>query len=144
MHALPAEPDMVLQYLISIGLTSAEGEFRNALVLAQGDEGVPDIRHFVIATVGVAMGRLGFGWPVVMKCILDLRKRTDDQLAQHDAVAVINGEHLITPANTERGIYVYDINTMKELASLGKELTPLITNSVSTAAAWQLVARVWR
>lgn len=107
------EPDAVLKLLIGLSLTVAEADFRGILESVAEEPQAPKVRDLVISTVCVLMSLGKVSWPVTLKAMNSLKNRSDEQLKE-DAVAIVNGSHLVVPY--EDAVQFYDVGTMRQVA----------------------------
>ncbi len=125
------EPDVVLKLLIGINLTTSEAEFRGILESVAEEPDAPKVRDLVIATVGVMMSLGQVSWPVILKALNGLKKRSDEDLRQ-DSVAIVNGSHLVVPF--EERVLFYDIGTMREVP---QPPASFVSTLYSCSAVWE-------
>jgi len=130
------QPDLVLNYLMDLQLAEHEGEFRGVLEnILDGD--AIGIRHMSVATVAVLMSLGGVPWTVVMRVLTRLKKRTDEELME-DAIAIVNGSHIIIPDSDDpRGVSIYDVRTLEEAESAPRGI---VSTVYSITAIWDRAA----
>jgi len=111
----PIAPDLVIKYLTSMNMAEHEAEFRTCLDMVAGEEyDGPMLRVYVISMIALLMLVGGVKWTYILKIINVLKTRSEADL-QQDAVAFVNGSDLLMPSNSEQGIAVYDLGTMKKI-----------------------------
>lgn len=131
------EADPVLRYLIEVQLVDFEAEFRGILENVAEEPGQPMIRDITIATIAILMTMGGVKWPVVMRVLTHLSRRSDEEL-QQDAVAILNGSHMVLPEGKD-SVAIFDLATLRQVPQLG----PAFVSTVySCTAVWNQAAKI--
>ena len=132
--------DVVLQHLVAMRLTDAEGEFRGILENVAEEPDAPKTRDLVVATTVLMMSMGGIGWPICMRVLNALRRLSDTQLSE-GGVAVLNGDLLLIPRpGVEEEMQIMDMKTLRVL-----DIDPpraFVTSIFSMSAIWQQVAEL--
>ncbi len=129
-------PDPVLRTLIALNLTAEEANFRGIIANIAVDPDNPQIRELVIATICVLMAFGGLSWAILLRVMPELKKRPDALLVD-DAIAIINGGHIVIPSETsDTGVLVYDLTTMRTVPEPPRGY---VTTVYSVAAIWAQV-----
>lgn len=130
-HVPPLDP--VLRTLIALNLTAEEANFRGIIANIAVDPEKPQIRELVIATVCVLMTFGGLSWAILLRVMPELKKRPDALLSD-DAIAIINGGHIVIPSSeSPTGVLIYDIATMRTIPEPPRGY---VTTVYSVAAVW--------
>ena len=138
-HPSGVEADPVLRYLMEVQLTDFEPDFRGILENIAEEPGQPMIRDITIATVAILMTMGGVKWPVVMRMLSHLSRRSDEEL-QQDAVAILNGSHMVLP-DKDDSVIVLDLATLRPVANHG----PAFVSTVfSCTSVWHRALEVLR
>jgi len=132
---IPA-PDPVLRTLIALNLTAEEANFRGIIANIAVDPENPQVRELVIATICVLMAFGGLSWAILLRVMPELKKRPDALLVD-DAIAIINGGHIVIPSEASpTGVLVYDLATMR---TVPEPPQGYVTTVYSVAAIWAQV-----
>lgn len=120
------QADPVILHLVALSLTDLEPDFRSFLDTISPEAKSYSIKDFVIATTGILMVSGGVKWPIIMKIINSLSSRPVDKL-RSDAVALINGSHLVVPGNDiPNETLIYEIGTMRRTLVLPRAVVTTI------------------
>jgi hypothetical protein len=136
-----APPDPVLRTLVALNLTAEEANFRGIIANIAEDPEKPQLRELVIATICVLMTFGGLSWAIMLRVMPALKKRPDKLLAD-DAVAIINGGHVVIPSSeSPTGVLIYDLATMRTVAEPPQGY---VTTVYSVAAVWAQIEKALR
>jgi hypothetical protein len=79
----------------------------------------------------------GLDWPVIFETISALKRLGDEKL-KDSAVAIANGQYLLIPRESERGIAAIDLTTMLETV---EPIRALVSTVYSCSSVWAEVER---
>lgn len=133
-----APPDPILRTLVALNLTAEEANFRGIIANIAVDPEKPQVRELVIATVCVLMAFGGLSWAILLRVMPELKKRPDKLLVD-DAIAIINGGHVVIPSSdSPTGVLIYDLATMR---TVPEPPNGYVTTVYSVAAIWTQITK---
>lgn len=132
--------DVVLRYLMGLGFVERESTFRGTLETVADEPRNPMLRDLVVATAGVLLDAGGVPWPIIMRILSHLKRRSDDDLRGDDAVAIVNGDCLLLPSEGN-SIITLDMMTLRERET---PTHALVSTIYSLRAIWAQAEEILR